>query len=709
MRLDQKQKIRVNHTMLAEAGGVLLSLALFYAYFSDHLFIDLTTLIGATSVFWVVNISFLVALISGFNLRFSDASLSLPQMYWAGTTTIIALCVSRDLDTLFYLLLLVISVFGIFRVRVEQFKVFCVYVVSVLLLAILLRRYYFLPDINLFNELILWIAFSLCAAILTSICSSIVLLRNRLREKNHQLEQALQTKSRFLANMSHEIRTPMNGVLGMLELCLMQELQPKLHRQLSIARESANNLLEIINDILDISKLEAGHINLEPSEIDLPQLLENTLSSLQVSWKVKNLHCSVYYANNVPKYIFTDQLRLRQILTNLISNAIKFTEKGGIAIHVSAEPLAESEYYTLTFSVTDTGIGIDPQHLERLFDSFTQADASTTRKFGGTGLGLAIVKELCELMKGGVRAVSEPGKGSEFSFWIRVKKSEKPALVPVLKTLHKHAFSDKRLLVVEDNSTNQEVILMALEGMGIEADLADHGADAIDLLQRAVVRKTHYDGILMDCQMPVMDGYETTKIIREDKRLETYSTIPIIAMTANAMPGDREKCLHAGMNDYLCKPIDFSVLEATLVEWLTDKTPRTNLHNLTVEKQNTAPLDDTPKTPSTWDEKALLRAVGGKPERVKKITQKFIASLPQLKDELTEAYSKRDLDALKLSAHSLKGSAANLHVNQVSRTAASIEESVKKEKWEPMAEQLSQLEEDVSNAIEHINGRLLDL
>lgn len=699
--LSRDQLIRLNNTLLAAVGAVLISLALAYAWLMDYMPISAAALVGALGLFWLVNVAIIGLLLSGYNKRFSDPSLSLPQMYWAATSCIVGFSFTLNLDTLFYLLILLTMVFGIFRVSVSQFKWLCVCLVLGLLIAILFRHYYVFVDRPLVNDILLWVIFSFCAAVLTSICSSIVILRSRLKEKNQELLQALETKSRFLANMSHEIRTPMNGVLGMLEFSLMDDMDNSLRKQLTVAQSSAKSLLDIINNILDISKLEAGKLQLDNIEFDLYTFMESILETFQASIKDKNLTVGLEIAEGTKRVIKADQGRLRQILNNLIGNAIKFTQSGAIKIDVSTQILA-SKKIKLKINVKDTGIGIEQNMLHSLFDSFTQADVSTTRVYGGTGLGLAIAKELCELMGGSIDVVSERGVGSEFTFWIVAEKSDDPVKdLPAKISLKECSLDGKKILIVEDNVTNQEVILLAMEAMNIDADVANDGGEALDFLMTAQENNTHYDLILMDCQMPVLDGYQTTRIIREDRSLGVFNQIPIVAMTANAMAGDREKCLRAGMNDYLSKPVDFDLLHATLCEWLDNSIPRTNLGS-GGKTENEVQQIDIP----VWDKNELLKAIGGKPERVNRLVTTFLHSLPAMEESICVAAKQHSAELLRQNAHSLKGSAANLRVKLVAEKAGLIEVAATNEAWEQIAELLPILQQEIAKAIAYLQTEM---
>jgi CheY-like chemotaxis protein/anti-sigma regulatory factor (Ser/Thr protein kinase) len=358
-------------------------------------------------------------------------------------------------------------------------------------------------------------------------------------------EEAL--KSQFLANMSHEIRTPINGVLGLAHLLLDTELTPLQHRYLVALRESGLNLLTIVNDILDFSQVEAGKLELETVAFDLGALAESLMAPLASSAREKGLFLRLDIDPTTPRYVRGDPGRLRQILTNLAGNAVKFTDTGGVTVRVRR--LETDDVERIRFEVVDTGIGIEPGARANLLDPFTQADASTTRRFGGTGLGLAICRRLIDLMGGTFDFESQPGEGATFWFDVAL-----PA-VGIIAPARPVAATGARALVVDDSEINRIVAQDMLEALGFAVDAVGTGAEAVEAAPAG------YDLIVMDCLMPGMDGYEATARIR---RLEggpdNPRHTPIVAVTACVMPGDRERCLEAGMDDYLPKPLEPAAL-----------------------------------------------------------------------------------------------------------------------------------------------------
>ncbi len=386
-----------------------------------------------------------------------------------------------------------------------------------------------------------------------------------LKKAKIQAEEGTKTKSQFLANMSHEIRTPLNGILGMAQILSDTKLTKKQRDIVNILSTSGENLLVLINDILDFSKIEAGKINFINKDFKLDKPIREIHDILSRRADEKGLLLHINLDKNIPAYVNGDEYRFKQVVLNLVNNAIKFTEKGHIKISVEQIGMVEGRH-KIKVSVEDTGIGIPEAKKKKLFQSFSQLDPSSTKQYEGTGLGLAISKLLTEMMGGEIGVESVEGKGSTFWFTACFKKGTPPEKVDEGKTVERHKrFNNRKIsvLVVEDNLINQKISSFSLQKAGMEVTLANNGLEAIELF-----KKQDFDVILMDVQMPVMDGYDATKEIRKiEEPLNTH--IPIIALTANAMQGDAEKCLAAGMDNYISKPFKIDKLITILNEIVT--------------------------------------------------------------------------------------------------------------------------------------------
>jgi len=511
-----------------------------------------------------------------------------------------------------------------------------------------------------------------------------------LKEREQALEQAVAkaeeatvAKGQFVASMSHEIRTPMNGVIGMLNLLGKEPLSQQQQYYTHLAKSSAESLLSVINDILDFSKIEAGKLDIEIIDFDLHELFSNFIDSMAPRVAEKNLNFTIDLSGLSHRMVQGDPGRIRQILTNLLSNALKFTDEGSLDITASMIIRDKETSDQLYCEITDSGIGIAQDKLDRLFDSFTQADSSTTREYGGTGLGLTIVRQLCQLMGGEIEVQSVVGVGSKFSFNVEISRGEASAQADhnplYLEQKNQHdklllpKLANKRLLLVEDNAINQQVVIGLLDEFGLHPDIAANGIEALAALNHKEDLQ-RYDLILMDCQMPEMDGYSATQKIRGGATGTHYQNIPIIALTANAMRGDEEKCYRAGMNDYLTKPLNENLIKSCLIKWLAGEIEPINSSS---PPHIIAPIssdsDRKEPEPVVWDRPAALARVRNRDDRLDILVKLFVDGIPENIQQLRQHVGRGEAEEAKQVAHLIKGVAANLSALELQNNAGKME------------------------------------
>ncbi|EGB15360.1 multi-sensor hybrid histidine kinase [Pseudodesulfovibrio mercurii] len=519
----------------------------------------------------------------------------------------------------------------------------------------------------------------------------------RLVTAMEKADAATRAKSSFLANMSHEIRTPLNAILGMSELALSIPDKDRKDRYLHRVMEAGNSLLSVINDILDFSKIEAARLTLENIDFDLRRTIEGTLDLHLIAAEEKGLELRAGVAEDVPPALVGDPSRLRQILINLIGNAIKFTETGGVTVSVRpaapADDLKPGDPITLVFAVTDTGVGI-PEHKQRdIFQSFLQADDSITRKYGGTGLGLAICQLLVELMGGELTLESREGMGSTFTFTTELTVGDPAAVererleaetpVPSLAPLN--------VLLADDNPLNRELATTLLSERGHRVLAVKNGIEALNAL-----REAPFDLVLMDVQMPIMDGVSATRAIRDPNSGALNPNVPIIALTAHALKGDRERFLDAGMNDYIAKPIKMRDFYHTIARAMNGR-------------PNPGPAPESePSVPiapgKPFDRKSALEMLGGKTELLARMDQIFLRDVPGELEELTGHFAKRDWNNAKRMAHSIKSSARTVGAHRLGAIAEQMEYLCRQQDLSSAEKELKILESDVRSALDYVSG-----
>nr|WP_290444339.1 PAS domain S-box protein [Pseudoalteromonas sp. XMcav2-N] len=503
----------------------------------------------------------------------------------------------------------------------------------------------------------------------------------KLLEAMQAAQSATRAKSEFLANMSHEIRTPMHAITGLTHLALKMDTSPKMHNYLKKIRYAADNLLVILNDILDISKIEAGKLSVESVPFRPKTLIEH-VSGLVTAWaEEKRLDFDVSQDPTLPDVLIGDSLRLSQVLLNLLSNAVKFTPQyGSLSLELTVKSLTESSAH-IRFTVSDSGIGISKSQLQSLFTPFTQADTSTTRQYGGTGLGLAISKNLIELMHGRIWCDSVEGKGARFFVEVELPLGEAMAESTAQASIQLEqgamygVLEGAKVLLVEDNDINREIAQEILADAGMQVITAEHGKEALARLQ-----ETPVDLILMDCQMPVMDGYSAT---REIRKRPVCRQLPIIALTANVMPHDLQEIKACGMDDHIAKPINVELAYQKIYHWLSRKSGKAEPERPLAKESEQSRMTRPEPTPSPnqaagelLDRAQGLRHVNGNEAFYRKMSDKFVLRQAAFCVQLKERLQEEDIEAAARMAHTLKGQAGYLGLVRCAELAAQLEQAI---------------------------------
>ncbi|MBL7930297.1 MAG: PAS domain S-box protein [Bacteroidia bacterium] len=509
-------------------------------------------------------------------------------------------------------------------------------------------------------------------------------LERELAIQKEKAEHSAKAQATFLANMSHEIRTPLNGIIGMIRELSYENLQDKQRKYVSNASVASQHLLSVLNNVLDISKIEAGELNLDKHHFQMKDVVRDVKSIMLVRAREKGLLLGVDLHEIKDLVYQGDASRIRQILLNLVGNSIKFTDEGGVYLDCKIDKTDPLNHH-ITFLVEDTGIGMEEGYKSQLFKKFSQEDSSVSRKYGGTGLGMAITYELIHLMKGTIEVDSHKNKGTIIKITLSLPVGDKSKVDP-LELKPEHGEMNAKVLLVEDNEFNRAVARNTLERFGCEVEEAENGKLAIELLE-----KNSYDIVLMDLQMPVMDGFEATRLIREKLK----SNLPIIALTANAFKSELEQCINIGMNDYVTKPYDEEKLLAAIYQLLHKDVPVAK----PVIEETAKPVSDPDKL---YDLSVLSKQIAN-PEYVKKMITIFSDQTRELVPEIRKAYAQNDLATVYKLAHRVKPSIDGMGIISLKETVRAIELAAhKNQNSEQLEQQLDALCNTLNKVLEQL-------